>query len=182
MNIYFSGLGGVGIGPLVEIARDAGHTIMGSDLTDSLITKELRSQGVMVNIGQDGSFLQKSHTVTPIDWFVYTSALPDDHAELLLARELGIRMSKRDEFLAYILQEKDLKLIAIAGTHGKTTTTGMMVWLMKQLGLPVSYSVGTTISFGPSGQFDPKSEYFIYECDEYDRNFLNFHPYLSLIT
>ena len=182
MNIYFSGLGGVGIGPLVEIARDAGHTIMGSDLTDSLITKELRAQGVMVNIGQDGSFLQKSHTATPIDWFVYTSALPDDHAELLLARELGIRMSKRDEFLAYILQEKDLKLIAIAGTHGKTTTTGMMVWLMKQLGLPVSYSVGTTISFGPSGQFDPKSEYFIYECDEYDRNFLNFHPYLSLIT
>jgi len=182
MNIYFSGLGGVGIGPLVEIARDAGHTIMGSDLTDSLITKELRSQGVMVNIGQDGRFLQKCHTATPIDWFVYTSALPNDHAELLLARELGIRMSKRDEFLAYILQEKDLKLIAIAGTHGKTTTTGMMVWLMKQLEIPVSYSVGTTISFGPSGQFDPKSEYFIYECDEYDRNFLNFHPYLSLIT
>ncbi|MDB5160515.1 MAG: murC [Candidatus Saccharibacteria bacterium] len=182
MNIYFSGLGGVGIGPLVEIARDAGHTIMGSDLSESLITEELRDQGVMVNIGQDGSFLRESHGATPIDWFVYTSALPDDHAELVLANELGIRVSKRDEFLAYIIQEKDLKLIAIAGTHGKTTTTGMMIWTMKQLGIPISYSVGTTISFGPSGQFDPKSEYFIYECDEYDRNFLNFHPYLSLIT
>lgn len=182
MNIYFSGLGGVGIGPLVEIARDAGHTIMGSDIAKSLITEELGSQGVAVNIGQDGTFLRSSHIATPIDWFVYTSALPDDHAELLLARELGIRVSKRDEFLAYIIQEKDLKLIAIAGTHGKTTTTGMMVWLMQQLNIPVSYSVGSTLPFGPSGRFDPKSEYFVYECDEYDRNFLNFKPYLSLIT
>jgi len=182
MNIYFSGLGGVGIGPLVEIARDAGHTIMGSDINESLVTEELRAQGVAVNIGQDGAFLQASHDETPIDWFVYTSALPDDHAELLLARELGMRVSKRDEFLAYIIQEKDLKLIAIAGTHGKTTTTGMMVWSMLELGIPVSYSVGSTLSFGPSGKFDPKSEYFVYECDEYDRNFLNFTPYLSLIT
>jgi len=182
MNIYFSGLGGVGIGPLVEIARDAGHTIMGSDLSESTLTEELRQQGVMVNIGQDGSFLRECHEATPIDWFVHTSALPDDHAELVLAHELGIRVSKRDEFLAYIIQEKDLKLIAIAGTHGKTTTTGMMVWLLKQLGIAESYSVGTTLTFGPSGKFDAKSEYFIYECDEYDRNFLNFKPYLSLIT
>jgi UDP-N-acetylmuramate--alanine ligase len=182
MNIYFSGLGGVGIGPLVEIARDAGHTIMGSDLHESLVTRELRVQGVLVNIGQDGTFLRESNIATPIDWFVYTSALPDDHAELLLAQKLGIRSSKRDEFLAYILQEKDLKLIAIAGTHGKTTTTGMMVWLMQKLGIPESYSVGSTLAFGPTGKFDPKSEYFIYECDEYDRNFLNFKPYLSLIT
>lgn len=182
MNIYFSGLGGVGIGPLVEIARDAGHTIMGSDISESLITEELREQGVLVNIGQDGSFLRECHEATPIDWFVYTSALPDDHAELLLAQEIGIRSSKRDEFLAYILQEKDLKLIAIAGTHGKTTTTGMMVWLMRELGIPASYSVGSTLSFGPSGKYDPNSEYFVYECDEYDRNFLHFQPYLSLIT
>lgn len=182
MNIYFSGLGGVGIGPLVEIARDAGHTIMGSDLSESLVTNELRHQGVKVSIGQDGAFLRESHQATPIDWFVYTSALPDDHAELLLAQELGIRISKRDEFLAYILQEKDLKLIAVAGTHGKTTTTGMMVWLMQQLGIAVSYSVGSTLTFGPSGKFDAKSDYFVYECDEYDRNFLNFTPYLSIIT
>lgn len=182
MNIYFSGLGGVGIGPLVEIARDAGHTIMGSDIAESLVTTELREQGVRVTIGQDGSFLSSSHTTTPIDWFVYTSALPIDHPELLLAGQLGIRTSKRDEFLAYILQEKDLKLIAIAGTHGKTTTTGMMVWLLQQLGIAESYSVGSTLTFGPSGQYDPNSEYFIYECDEYDRNFLNFKPYLSLLT
>lgn len=182
MNIYFSGLGGVGIGPLVEIAKDAGHTVMGSDLGESLATDELRAAGITLNIGQDGTFLQACHDATPIDWFVHTAALPDDHPELVLARELGIRISKRDEFLAYIIQEKDLKLIAISGTHGKTTTTGMMVWLMLQLGIPVSYSVGTTLPFGPSGKFDPKSEYFVYECDEYDRNFLNFNPHLSLVT
>jgi len=182
MNIYLSGLGGVGIGPLTEIARDAGHTVMGSDLSESLLTEELRGQGIPVNIGQDGTFLQECHEASPIDWFVYTSALPEDHPELTLARELGLRVGKRDEFLAYIIQEKDLKLIAIAGTHGKTTTTGMMVWAMQQLNLPVSYSVGTTLPFGPSGKFDPSSQYFIYECDEYDRNFLQFNPALSLLT
>lgn len=182
MNIYFSGLGGVGIGPLVEIARDAGHYVTGSDLVETLLTEELREQGVEINIGQDGTFLRAVHETTPIDWFVYTAALPDNHPELLLAKELGMRIGKRDEFLAYILQEKDLKLIAISGTHGKTTTTGMMVWVMQQLGIPISYSVGTTLPFGPSGKYDPNSEYFVYECDEFDRNFLHFHPHLSLLT
>lgn len=182
MNVYFSGLGGVGIGPLTEIARDAGHTVMGSDLAESLVTQELQEQGVSLTIGQDGSFLQACHETTPIDWFVYTSSLPDDHPELVLAKKLGLRISKRDEFLAYVIQEKGLKLIAIAGTHGKTTTTGMMIWTMKQLGIPVSYSIGTTISFGSSGVYDPNSEYFVYECDEYDRNFLHFQPELTVLT
>jgi UDP-N-acetylmuramate--alanine ligase len=91
-------------------------------------------------------------------------------------------MSKRDELLNKILEEKNLKLIAIAGTHGKTTTTSMVVWLFKKLGLPVSYSLGAKISFGDMGHYDPASEYFIYECDEFDRNFLAFHPYLSIIS
>lgn len=181
MNIYFSGLGGVGIGPLTEIARDAGETVMGSDLQESLLTEELRNQGVLINIGQDGSFLKACHEKTPIDWFVYTAALPADHAELLLAKRLGIRTAKRDEFLAEFIKAHNLKLIAISGTHGKTTTTGMAIWTLKQLGIPVSYSVGTTISFGPSGAYDPQSEYFVYECDEYDRNFLHFFPYISLL-
>lgn len=182
MNVYFSGIGGVGIGPLAEIARDAGHTIMGSDLSEGLVTEELRQQGVNVAIGQDGSFLKASHEATPLDWFVYTAALPESHPELKLAKELGIRTGKRDEFLADFIEKHNLKLIAIAGTHGKTTTTGMAVWAFLQRGIPVSYSIGSTVSFGPSGKYDPKSEYFIYECDEYDRNFLHFDPAVSLIT
>lgn len=182
MNVYFSGLGGVGIGPLAEIARDAGVNVMGSDLSESLVTKQLSEQGINVNIGQDGTFLQKCHDEAPLDWFVYTAALPEDHAELALARQLGIRTGKRDEFLAEFIEQNNLKLIAIAGTHGKTTTTGMTVWALKQLGIPVSYSVGSTLSFGPSGAYDPNSSLFVYECDEYDKNFLHFTPYLSLLT
>lgn len=182
MNIYFSGIGGVGIGPLAEIAHDAGYLIQGSDSHEGLVTHELQERGIAISIGQDGRFLADCHDQQPIDWFVHTAALPQNHPELVLARQLGIRTAKRDELLAHIIAEKNLKLIAIAGTHGKTTTTGMFVWALKQLGIPASYSVGTTLSFGPSGKFDPSSEYFVYECDEFDRNFLHFSPFLSLVT
>ena len=183
MNIYFSGIGGVAIGPLAEIARDAGYTVCGSDTTAGLMTERLEREGVVVHIGiQDGTFLRAQHEAQAIDLVVYTAALPADHPELVAARELGVRTCKRDELLAEIIREKNLKLIAVTGTHGKTTTTGMMVWAMKQLDVPVSYSVGTTLSWGPSGYFDPESEYFVYECDEFDRNFLQFEPFLSIIT
>ncbi len=182
MNIYFSGLGGVGIGPLAEIARDAGETVMGSDIAEGLVTHELRQQGVHLTIGQDGSFLQECHEKTPLDWFVYTAALPETHPELLLAKQLGIRTAKRDEFLAEFLKNHNLKLIAISGTHGKTTTTGMVVWALKQLNIPISYSVGSTLSFGPTGAYDPSSHFFVYECDEYDKNLLHFQPFVSLLT
>lgn len=182
MNIFFSGIGGVALGPLAQIAYDAGHSVLGSDASESLTTRELAHRGITVRIGQNAELIEAEHALHPIDWFVYTAALPDDHPELAKARELGIRTSKRDELLAHIIAEKDLKLIAISGTHGKTTTTGMMVWAFKQAGVPVSYSVGSTISFGPSGHYEPGSEYFVYECDEFDRNFLHFTPALSLVT
>lgn len=182
MHIYFSGIGGVAIGPLAEIAHDAGHTVSGSDLSESLMTSQLGERGIEVVIGQDGSQIAAVNEQHALDWFVYTAALPDDHPELAYAREHGIRTSKRDELLAEIIREKDLKLIAVSGTHGKTTTTGMLVWALKQLGIEPSYSVGTTVSFGPSGVYVPGSEYFVYECDEFDRNMLHFEPHLSLIT
>jgi UDP-N-acetylmuramate--alanine ligase len=181
MNIYFSGIGGVGIGPLAEMALDAGHQVQGSDRSESPITAMLRSRAVAIDLAQDGAFLEACHSDTPIDWFVHTAALPSDHPELLLAQSLGIHIAKRDELLAHIIKEKRLKLIAVSGTHGKTTTTGMLVWVFLQLGLPVSYSIGTTLSFGPSGKFDPQSDYFIYECDEFDRNFLHFSPTLAVL-
>lgn len=183
MNIYFAGIGGVGIGPLASIALDAGYSVQGSDKNDSPIIRELSGRGVVITVGDDTSpFLLACHEARAIDLLVHTSALSADHPELVLARKLGIKTAKRDELLARIIAEKNLKLIAIAGTHGKTTTTGMLVWTLKQLGIPVSYSVGATLSFGPSGTYQPGSEYFVYECDEFDRNFLHFSPYLSLVT
>lgn len=182
MRIYFSGIGGVAIGPLAEMAIGAGHEVCGSDRAAGLMTEALRRAGITVSFDQSGEFLRSEHQREPFDWFVYTAALPADHPELVLARQLGIRTSKRDELLAQIIADKQLKLIAVTGTHGKTTTTGMLVWTLQQLGVLVSYLVGSTLSFGPSGRFDPASQFLVYECDEFDRNFLHFSPWLSLIT
>jgi UDP-N-acetylmuramate--alanine ligase len=186
MHIYFSGIGGVGIGPLAIIAKQAGYEVSGSDLREGEFIKYLRTQGIDdINIGQSREQLIEAHSKKPIDWFVYSSALPKTnphHPELQYCQEMGIKISKRDELLNKIIEEKQLKLIAIAGTHGKTTTTSMVVWLFKKLGLPVSYSLGAKISFGDMGAYDSKSEYFVYECDEFDRNFLAFHPFISVIS
>jgi UDP-N-acetylmuramate--alanine ligase len=73
-------------------------------------------------------------------------------------------------------------LIAVAGTHGKSTTTAMLIWLFKQFNIPISYSLGAKISFGDSGKFDSKSQFFVYEADEFDYNFLSFKPYYSVIS
>lgn len=186
MHIYFSGIGGTGLGPLALIAKQAGFIVSGSDKQDSQYIHYLQKKGLEnIHIGQDYEAIAKVHAKQPIDWFVYTTAVTSeqqDPPELRFCKEFGIRISKRDELLNHILSEKQLKLIAVAGTHGKTTTTAMAIWLFKQLGLPISYSVGAKIPFGDMGAYDPNSEYFVYEADEYARNFLAFQPYISLIT
>lgn len=186
MHIFFSGIGGTAIGPLALIAKQAGYEVSGSDKQDSQYIHYLRKHGLdNIHIGQTREQIMAVHDRNPIDWFVYTSALPlenPDAPELKYCEEQDIKISKRDTLLNQILQDKQLKLIAIAGTHGKTTTTAMVIWLFKQLGLPISYSVGAKIPFGDMGQFQPGSEYFVYECDEFDRNFLAFEPHISLIT
>ena len=181
MKVYFSGISGTGIGPLAELAQDAGMDVCGSDLQRGAIAGEIDRRGIPVSYGpQDGKFL--SEQLEGLDWFVYTSALPADHPELKLAREAGIRTSKRDEFIAEFVKIHQQKMIAVAGTHGKTTTTAMLIWCFYRLGLPVNYLVGTTLPWANGGNFQPNSEYFIYEADEYDRNFLAFHPHIAAIT
>ncbi|MDZ7786370.1 MAG: Mur ligase domain-containing protein [Candidatus Saccharibacteria bacterium] len=185
MHVYFSGIGGTGIGPLALLAHQAGYTVSGSDKQESEYYRYLRSKNIGdLHIGQEYDQIQAMHEKNPIEWFVHTSALSIENPnapELKFCRDHDIKVSKRDELINHLLAERNLKLIAISGTHGKTTTTAMMVWLLKQLGIPVSYSVGAKISFGEMGEFDPKSEYFVYEADEYDRNFLRFKPYVSII-
>lgn len=186
MHIFFSGIGGTAIGPLAQIAKQAGYQVSGSDKQDSQYIAYLKAHGLdQVHIGQTAEQLAEVHSKTPIDWYVYSSAVAieqPDAPELRFCRDNGIKMTKRDEFLNHFLKEKNLKLIAIAGTHGKTTTTAMVIWLFKKLSIPVSYSVGAKISFGDMGQYAEGSEYFVLEADEFDRNFLAFHPHLSLIT
>jgi UDP-N-acetylmuramate--alanine ligase len=186
MHLYFSGIGGAGIGPLALIAYQAGYQVSGSDKQNSAYIDYLKKQGITdIHIGQSEEAISKVHNDSPIDWFIYTSALPLENPnapELVFARESGIKSSKRDELLNTILQDKNLKLIAIAGTHGKTTTTAMATWVFKELGLPISYLLPAKTTFAEMGGYDEKSQYFIYEADEFDRNFLSFEPFMSLIT
>lgn len=181
MNIYISGISGTGMGPLALMAKAAGLKVCGSDLAKGAIYDELVKAGIDVSIGeQDGKFLQKKLR-EGVDWFVYTSALPEGHAELALAQKSIVKYTKRDDFTAFLVEKLGLKMVAVAGTHGKTTTTSMIVWGALKLGLPVSYIVGTTLGFAPSGAYHEGDKYFVYEADEYDRNFLKYHPWLAVI-
>lgn len=181
MNIYISGISGTGMGPLALMAKSAGFEVWGSDLAKGAIYDELVKAGIEVKIGpQDGEYL-KEKLVSGVDWFVHTSALPETHAELKIACEEGIKITKRDDFTAFLVEKLGLKMIAVAGTHGKTTTTAMIVWTALKMKLPVAYIVGTTLGFAPSGAYHEGDLYFIYEADEYDRNFLKYHPWLAVI-
>ena len=182
MKIYISGISGTGMGPLALMAKKAGLEVCGSDLHEGAIYQELVDAGIEIFVGeQDGEFL-KSKISEGVEWFVYTSALPEDSPEMLVAKEAGIRISKRDNLTEFLVQKLGLKMVAVAGTHGKTTTTSMIVWACLKLNLPVSYIVGSTLGFAPSGSYKDGDKYFIYEADEYDRNFLKFHPWLAVIT
>jgi UDP-N-acetylmuramate--alanine ligase len=186
MHVYFSGIGGAGIGPLAMVALQAGYTVSGSDKQASQYVDYLRAHGIdNIHIGQSEEAIKAAHAQTPIDWFVYTSALPLENPnapELLFCKQEHIKTSKRDELLNEILKDRKLKLIAAAGTHGKTTTTALLVWLFTQLKEPVSYLLPAKTSFAELGAYEPTSTYFIYEADEFDRNFLAYEPAISLIT
>ncbi len=186
MHVYFSGIGGSGIGPLALIAHQAGFGVSGSDKQQSSYIETLHHHGIKnIHVGQSTEAIAALHEKSPIDWVVYSSAVEKEHSnhpELAFAKERGIRASKRDEFLSELLNQTGQKLIAVAGTHGKSTTTAMIIWLFNQLHVPLSYSVGAKLSFGGPGHFEKGAEYFVYEADEYDRNFLSFHPEIAVIT
>ena len=182
MRIYFSGVGGSGIGPLALLAKDCGYDVIGSDLKESPFSNRLAESGVEILIGQDGSQIEKAHKASQIDWLVYTPALPEDHPELAFARKNGIRISKSSEFINHVLNEKNLKLIAVSGTHGKSTTSAMMSWLFHSFGIPVSHLIGAEPTWGPSAMYQDGSEYLVHEADEYDRKFLDFTPYSAIVS
>ncbi|MCA9348045.1 hypothetical protein KC867_01395 [Candidatus Saccharibacteria bacterium] len=186
MHVYFSGIGGTGIGPLAMIASQAGYTVSGSDKQDSQYIQYLREHGINdIHIGQTTDNIQQTHRTNPIDWFVYSSAIEKEnnqHPELLFVKDNSIKHSKRDEFINQIINNANLKLLAVAGTHGKTTTTAMLTYLIKNINEPISYSIGAKISFGDMGHFDPTSNFFALEADEFDRNFLSFNPFAAIIS
>ncbi len=180
-HIYFVGIGGAGLCPLAQLAKNAGYLVTGSDAEASRNTHILETLNINVQIGQSGKEIATTHKKQPIDWMVVSSSIKNDHPEIAFAKEHGIKISKRDELINTVLRDKNLKLIAVSGTHGKTTTTAMIAWLFLQLGEPASYVVGTNLSFGPSGHYQSNSDYLVLEADEFDRHMLAYQPFCSIL-
>jgi UDP-N-acetylmuramate--alanine ligase len=186
MHVYFSGIGGSGMSSLALLAKQAGYEVSGSDIAESSYIDYLRQHGINdINIGQTTEQITKAHSARPIDWLIYTPAVPitnPNHPELVFARQKRIKSSRQDDFINHIIRDRQFKLLAIAGTHGKSTTTAMAVWLFRQLGEPVSYSLAAKASFSDLSALDSKSQYFVLEADEFDRKFLSYKPEMAIIS
>jgi UDP-N-acetylmuramate--alanine ligase len=182
MHVFFSGIGGSGMSSLAHLALDAQFEVSGSDVYVNDNIRSLQARGATILQEQSYERLSQWHSHIPIYWLVYSSALSSDHPELRFARENELKISKREGLIQFLLQAHQQKLIAVAGTHGKTTTTAMLSWLCRQTETPVSYLIGSRPAWSRSGYFTEDSEYFILEADEYDRHFLNYQPELSLLT
>lgn len=182
MHLYFCGIGGSGLSSLAHIALDYGFYVSGSDNIENDNIKDLQKRDANIHRSQTGLEIELTHKKNPIDWVIHTAGASSDNPELIFSHRESIKITKRDEFINFILKKDDLKLIAICGTHGKTTTSAMLSWLFQTLEIPVSWLIGSKINWGNSGQYQEKSKYLILEADEFDRNFLAFNPYFSLLT
>ncbi len=173
-HIHLIGIGGTGLSAIARVLLESGYTVSGSDRVESPLAKELRQAGVRVFIGHAGE------NIIGADLIVRSSAVTEDNPEVVAARTAGIPVLKRSDFLGTITAEK--RVIAIAGTHGKTTTTAMTAWVLTRLGLDPSYIIGGVSKNLGSNAHAGKGQFFVIEADEYDFMFLGLHPEQIIIT
>ncbi|MBI4232422.1 UDP-N-acetylmuramate--L-alanine ligase [Candidatus Peregrinibacteria bacterium] len=173
-NIHFIGIGGIGTSALAQIFNKQGHKISGSDQNCSAITNSLKRAGVKVSIGHSAQNIKKSH-----DLVIYSPAIPTNNPELQAAKKLKIKCQSYPEALGDLT--KNYYTIAIAGTHGKSTTTAMTALALKKLDPTVV--IGTKVpQFRNRNYRVGKSKYLIIEACEYRESFTHFHPNLLIIT
>ncbi len=173
-HIHLIGIGGTGLSAIARLLKESGHTVTGSDMQPSSFVDDLREIGILVYIGH------KAEQIADADLIVRSSAIPDKNPEVVAAREAGIPVYKRSDFLGSLMEDKIG--IAIAGTHGKTSTTAMIAWTLTELGQDPSFIVGGTINgMGVNAHFG-QGKTFIIEADEYDRMFLGLKPTIGIVT
>ncbi len=177
VNVYFIGIGGISMSGLSMILADRGFTVSGSDRSESDVTRSLENAGIKVFIGQKAENLDQAGKV---DLVVYTAAIHPDNPEFALAKERGIPMLTRAELLGQIMTHYHLP-VAVAGTHGKTTTTAMVSKIMLEADLDPTISIGGNLRDIGGNIRIGSSKYFVTEACEYTNSFLSFFPGVGII-
>ncbi|WP_241422703.1 UDP-N-acetylmuramate--L-alanine ligase [Candidatus Contubernalis alkaliaceticus] len=173
-KVHFVGIGGYGMSALAKIFVQLGYEVSGSDLNESNITKKLKSMGAQIY------FEHNFQNVLGADLVVYSTAIPSTNPEILAAREKNIPLWHRSELLAYLINSRHG--IAIAGTHGKTTTTAMVSLVLEKGGLDPTAVIGGELSDFDGNARLGKSQYLVAEACESDHSFLRYKPSLAVIT
>ena len=173
-HYHFIGIGGTGLSAIARVLFERGEHVSGSDLCMSPIAEELTTLGISVSEGHN------KENIGDANMIIRSSAISDDNPEVLAAIEKDIPVLKRREFLKILTKGK--KVIAIAGTHGKTTTTAMTTWCLSESGLEPSYVIGSVSKNLGKNAAAGSGEYFVIEADEYDNMFLGLNPYILVIT
>jgi len=173
-RIHLIGIGGTGLSAIARVLLEMGYTVSGSDRLESALTNNLRIAGATVSIGH------LPENVQGADLVVRSSAVGDDNPEVISARALRIPVLKRADFLGSLMDGKTG--IAIAGTHGKTTTSAMIAWILYSMEKDPSFIVGGILSNLGVNARAGKGGAFVIEADEYDRMFLGLKPTIEVVT
>ncbi|EAJ6451953.1 UDP-N-acetylmuramate--L-alanine ligase [Campylobacter lari] len=168
-KIHFIGIGGIGISALARFLKEQGYEISGSDIKESKITKELEKEGINIKIPHH------KDNVKDVDLVVYSAAIKENNEELISAKEQNITTLSRKEALPMIL--KDKRVFAVAGAHGKSTTSSILASLIE-----ASVIIGAVLKESGTNMLYKESENLIFEADESDSSFLNSNPYLAIVT
>jgi len=173
-RLHFIGIGGAGMSGLARIALSHSISVTGSDIKGSSVVKALQALGATIATSHAG------HNVDGSDLVVYSTAISLNNPELLRARELGVNVLTRAAALSLLMSESTS--IAVAGTHGKTTTSSMLTVALQACGADPSFAIGGTITASGSNAHRGTGEIFVAEADESDGSFIEYHPYAAIVT
>ena len=179
-NIYFLGIGGIGMSALARYFMHEGKAVAGYDRTPSPLTAELEAEGAVIHYEDDVRMIPEAFKDSESTVVVYTPAVPSDHSELVYFRSAGFEVLKRSQMLGHLSQGK--YVMAVAGTHGKTTTTTLVAWLNREVTGGGSAFLGGISKNFASNLVLGDGRRFAVEADEFDRSFLRLYPDVAVVT